>query len=170
MPRRARLDAPGTLHHVMVRGIERRRVVNDVADRKKFVERLGDFAAGTKKFNSIRTLSILMIRDKGSLDSRNYHAEPWRYFVTDCMARVRAGANLVQSHSLTCRQRSFTASIDLCTACSGSLPSTDRAWRITSGNFAAWAVARHTTLVSGAKVFEKVSAAATATAACGSSR
>jgi hypothetical protein len=25
MPRRARLDAPGTLHHVMVRGIERRR-------------------------------------------------------------------------------------------------------------------------------------------------
>jgi hypothetical protein len=28
MPRRARLDAPGTLHHVMVRGIERRRIVN----------------------------------------------------------------------------------------------------------------------------------------------
>jgi hypothetical protein len=25
MPRKARLDAPGTLHHVMVRGIERRR-------------------------------------------------------------------------------------------------------------------------------------------------
>ncbi len=36
MPRRARLDAPGTLHHVMVRGIERRRIVNDVADRKNF--------------------------------------------------------------------------------------------------------------------------------------
>ena len=48
MPRRARLDAPGTLHHVMVRGIEKRRIVNDVADRKNFVERLGELSAGTK--------------------------------------------------------------------------------------------------------------------------
>ncbi len=48
MPRRARLDAPGTLHHVMVRGIERRRIGNDVADCKNFVERLGELAAGTK--------------------------------------------------------------------------------------------------------------------------
>ena len=48
MPRRARLDAPGTLHHVIVRGIERRRIVNDVADRKNFVERLGELAAETE--------------------------------------------------------------------------------------------------------------------------
>ena len=48
MPRGARLDAPGTLHHVMVRGIERRRIVKDVADRKNFVRRLGEFAASTK--------------------------------------------------------------------------------------------------------------------------
>ena len=48
MPRRARLDAPGTLHHVIVRGIERRRIVNDVADRKNFVKRLGELSAGTK--------------------------------------------------------------------------------------------------------------------------
>ena len=59
MPRRARLDAPGTLHHVMVRGIERRRIVNDVADRKNFVERLGELSTGTKKFNSIRPLSMV---------------------------------------------------------------------------------------------------------------
>jgi hypothetical protein len=38
MPRRARLDAPGTLHHVMVRGIDKRRIVNDVADRKNFAK------------------------------------------------------------------------------------------------------------------------------------
>ena len=31
MPRQARLDAPGTLHHVIVRGIEKRRIVNEVA-------------------------------------------------------------------------------------------------------------------------------------------
>ena len=27
MPRQARLDAPGTLHHVIIRGIERKRIV-----------------------------------------------------------------------------------------------------------------------------------------------
>jgi len=47
MPRRARLDAPGTLHHVMVRGIERRRIVNDIADRKNFVKRLGELSVAT---------------------------------------------------------------------------------------------------------------------------
>ena len=47
MPRRARLDAPGTLHHVMVRGIERRKIVNDVTDRKDFVKRLGELAVDT---------------------------------------------------------------------------------------------------------------------------
>ena len=41
MPRRARLDAPGTLHHVICRGIEKRKIVNDVADRENFIERLG---------------------------------------------------------------------------------------------------------------------------------
>ena len=48
MPRRARLDAPGTLHHVMVRGIERGKIVNDAADRDNFVSRLGDLAAETQ--------------------------------------------------------------------------------------------------------------------------
>lgn len=48
MPRRARLDAPGTLHHVIVRGIEKRRIVNDVADRKNFVDRLGGLSVDTK--------------------------------------------------------------------------------------------------------------------------
>jgi putative transposase len=45
MPHRARLDVPGTLHHVIVRGIEKRRIVNDVAARKNFVNRLGYLAA-----------------------------------------------------------------------------------------------------------------------------
>ena len=48
MPRRARLDAPGTLHHVIVRGIEKRRIVNDISDRKNFVKRLGELSAATK--------------------------------------------------------------------------------------------------------------------------
>jgi hypothetical protein len=36
MPRQARLDAPGTLHHVIVRGIEKRRIVDDKVDRDNF--------------------------------------------------------------------------------------------------------------------------------------
>ena len=44
MPRQARLDAPGTLHHVMLRGIERRAIVTDDADRHDFVRRLGSLA------------------------------------------------------------------------------------------------------------------------------
>jgi REP element-mobilizing transposase RayT len=42
MPRQARIDAPGALHHIMVRGIEKRDIFNDNIDRKRFVQRLGD--------------------------------------------------------------------------------------------------------------------------------
>jgi putative transposase len=40
MPRQPRLDARGTLHHVMVRGIERREIFRDDPDRGDFVARL----------------------------------------------------------------------------------------------------------------------------------
>ncbi len=40
MPRQPRLDAPGVLHHVMVRGIERRPIFHDDADRADFLARL----------------------------------------------------------------------------------------------------------------------------------
>jgi len=36
MPRQARLDSPGTLHHVIIRGIEKRRIVDDETDRINF--------------------------------------------------------------------------------------------------------------------------------------
>lgn len=47
MPRQARLDAAGTLRHVMIRGIERRRIVDDDGDRREFVSRLGKLASET---------------------------------------------------------------------------------------------------------------------------
>jgi hypothetical protein len=40
MPRKARLDAPGALHHIVVRDIERRKTFNDDNDRDDFFERL----------------------------------------------------------------------------------------------------------------------------------
>ena len=47
MPRRARLDTPGTLHHVIVRGIERRDIVDDDLDRENWVKRMGQVADET---------------------------------------------------------------------------------------------------------------------------
>ena len=40
MPRKTRLDAPGTLNRVIIRGIERRPIVNDDKDRENFVSRM----------------------------------------------------------------------------------------------------------------------------------
>ena len=45
MPRQARLDAPDTLHHVMVRGIERTALFRDDTDRTDFIARLATLAA-----------------------------------------------------------------------------------------------------------------------------
>ena len=47
MPRGPRLDAPGTLHHVMLRGIEKRDIVTDDKDRMDFVDRMGKVAQET---------------------------------------------------------------------------------------------------------------------------
>lgn len=47
MPRHARLDVPGGLHHVICRGIERQVIVRDDNDRMAFVERLGDVLGET---------------------------------------------------------------------------------------------------------------------------
>lgn len=47
MPRHARLDAPGTLHHVILRGIENRVIVDDDNDRRNFVNRKGEMANKT---------------------------------------------------------------------------------------------------------------------------
>lgn len=40
MPRQARLDAPGVLHHVWARGIERTQIFRDDRDRNGFIDRL----------------------------------------------------------------------------------------------------------------------------------
>ena len=48
MPRLARLDAPGVLHHVIIRGIERRKIFRDNADRDNFLDRLEKLLPETK--------------------------------------------------------------------------------------------------------------------------
>ncbi len=41
MPRQARLDVPGALHHIMVRGIDKTNIFRDDEDKTRFLERLG---------------------------------------------------------------------------------------------------------------------------------
>ncbi len=40
MPRTGRLDAPGVLHHIIIRGIEKKKIFRDEQDRDRFIERL----------------------------------------------------------------------------------------------------------------------------------
>ena len=42
MPRQARLDVPGALHHIMVWGIDKSAIFKDDQDKARFLERLGD--------------------------------------------------------------------------------------------------------------------------------
>ena len=44
MPRLAKLDAPGILHHVISRGIERKKIFFNDTDRSDFIDRLGALA------------------------------------------------------------------------------------------------------------------------------
>lgn len=48
MPRHARLDAPGTLHHVMARGIDRTKIFVDDADRGRFLGYLEELVDRTR--------------------------------------------------------------------------------------------------------------------------
>lgn len=48
MPRLARLDAPGVIHHVIIRGIERGKIFRDSKDRNDMIERLGDLLPATR--------------------------------------------------------------------------------------------------------------------------
>lgn len=47
MPRTARLDIPGVVQHVIVRGVERRHIFMDDCDRLRFVDRLSDLLKAT---------------------------------------------------------------------------------------------------------------------------
>jgi len=48
MPRQSRVDAPGALHHVMVRGIDGKKIFTDRKDYSAFLDRLGDLLIETR--------------------------------------------------------------------------------------------------------------------------
>jgi REP element-mobilizing transposase RayT len=48
MPRQARIDAPGAVHHIIARGIERGKIFRGDEDREDFITRLGDLVSETR--------------------------------------------------------------------------------------------------------------------------
>ena len=48
MPRGSRIDAPGALHHIMARGVDRQDIFTDKEDYTAFINRLGDLLIETK--------------------------------------------------------------------------------------------------------------------------
>ena len=63
MPRHARLDSPGTLHHVMVRGIEQRQIVDDEGRTARifFADEIDDL----NSFDEALELGVVKERGKG---------------------------------------------------------------------------------------------------------
>jgi putative transposase len=46
-PRKARVDTPGALHHIIIRGIERKPIFKDKIDYANFIDRLGKILIDT---------------------------------------------------------------------------------------------------------------------------
>ena len=67
MPRLARLDSPGTLHHVMVRGIEQRQTVDDEADSADFVATTWSLGCRNRDTGKERRDAV-SLKDKPSLE------------------------------------------------------------------------------------------------------
>jgi putative transposase len=71
MPRQARLDAPGVLHHVMVRGSERRAIVLDDTDRQEFLDRL----AGLSEETVVPIFAWSLLPSHAHLLLRRWHSD-----------------------------------------------------------------------------------------------
>jgi REP element-mobilizing transposase RayT len=48
MPRKAHIDAPGALQHIIIRGIERKAIIKDDIDRENFLDRLSALVSESK--------------------------------------------------------------------------------------------------------------------------
>ena len=80
MRRKSRIDAPDALHHIIARGIDRKRIFDDDADRDNFLDRLENilsetqtacFAWVAKKLKVSQPAVSMAVRRGGHLINRN---------------------------------------------------------------------------------------------------
>lgn len=109
MPRQARLDAPGTLHHVIIRGIERKKIVSDDTDKRNFVSRMGTIASETK--TSIYAWALLtnhahILLRSGSLGLSRYMRRLLSGYAVSYNRRHRRHGHLFQNRfkSIVCEE------------------------------------------------------------------
>jgi REP element-mobilizing transposase RayT len=112
MPRGARLDAPGTLHHVMVRGIEGMAIVQDDEDRKRFVDRLGLVATVTG--TSIYAWSLMsnhahLLLRSGATGLSNFMSKLLTGYASDYNRRHKRHGHLFQNRykSIVCEEEPY---------------------------------------------------------------
>src|SRR4030066_352150 len=73
MPRQARLDARGVLHHVMARGIEQGLIFRDDRDRDDFVRRLSKLAEKEERGHACKHANKTATGFGGSVSSVSYN-------------------------------------------------------------------------------------------------
>ncbi|MGH7830292.1 MAG: transposase, partial [Candidatus Binatia bacterium] len=116
MPRQARLDSPGTLHHVIIRGIERRRIVDDQQDRENFVSRLGKLA--TESRTSIYAWALMsnhahLLLSSGPKGLANFMRRFMTGYAVSYNVRHRRYGHLFQNRykSIVCDTESYFAEL-----------------------------------------------------------
>jgi len=112
MPRQARLDTPGTLHHVIMRGIERKRIVKDDLDRQNFISRMGTLALETE--TSIYAWALLsnhahILLRSGPLGLSNYMRRLLTGYATFHNRRHNRHGHLFQNRykSIVCEENAY---------------------------------------------------------------
>jgi hypothetical protein len=73
VPRKARIDAPGALHHIIVRRIERKTIFKDRHDRENFFERLGTILTES---STARYAWVLLTKSPYANEISVYHYRP----------------------------------------------------------------------------------------------
>lgn len=112
MPRQARLDVPGTLHHVILRGIEKRKIVDDDRDHQNFLERLGNLVEDTETkiyaWSLLTNHAHLLLRSSPSGLPRFMRRFLTGYAVTYNLRHHRHG-HLFQNryHSIVCDEEVY---------------------------------------------------------------
>ena len=107
MPRQARLDSPGTLHHVILRGIEKKNIVDDkILGQDEFVERIigetdkrikGQLSINERKINANK--KILEVCKKEGVHIEELRGGSRRGRLSE--VRVQLSMELVKNYGLT---------------------------------------------------------------------
>ena len=98
------IDAPGSLHHIIIRGIKRKRIFGDDKDRDNFLERLGNITAETSTscyawilISKHRPHSLQQLLAGESLDRQSCNSLTW---LKKWLARNNTGLNPSQQSAL----------------------------------------------------------------------